>query len=305
MKKILVPTDFSGCSMAAVEFAAYTAKKAEATLDLLHVIDPGLNLVNPGLFPGPEFTTGGIPPTEEGIVMMSLMKQTKQNMHKVKSMPYMKSVLVTDHIKTGGTVYEKIIEYARETHPDIIIMGTHGASGVRETFIGSNAERVVKLADLPVLSIKSKIQNTDVKMIVFASDFSEEAYKVFPLVLEFAKLFGAKIHLMKVNTPQSFETTRETEDEMKAFSKEFSEALPMQNAVYNDTDRESGVIHYAASVNADLIALGTHGRGGLSVWFNPSISEELVYHSPLPVLTINIHKKKKEEAEVASEAEHG
>lgn len=294
MKKILVPTDFSGCSLSAVEFAAYTAKKTGSVVDLLHVIDTGIDALDPtviALLPGSDFAAGAMPPTDAGIIMMGLLKQTKMHMNRVMHMPYWKGVTVTDHVKTGGDIYHKIIEYAQKTNPDMIIMGTHGASGFKEAFIGSNTEKVARLADRPLLAIKHKIAHPDIQTIVFATDFSDEVYEVYTSIRKFAEIFDAKIYLLKVNTPGSFESSDQTTHLVSEFIKEFREAKDYPFVIYNNGSKESGIVHFARKVDADMIALGTHGRGGLSVLFHPSVSEGLVNHSPLPVLTVNIHRK--------------
>lgn len=291
MKTILVPTDFSGCSMAAVEFGAHLAKKTGARLDLLHVIVPAESTVqsNWGVTGA---SAGALPPTEEGILMLTLMRETKLNMRKVKSMPYMEGVRMTDHIRTEGTVYDNVVDYAKKIDADIIIAGTHGASEFKEFFIGSNAEKIVRLADRPVLAVKHHVENTEPNVIVFASDFSEEAKLFFPIIKKFAEIYDAEIHLLRVNTPDDFETTAETTRKINSFTESFGGNY--KTAIYNDTIKGDGIIDYANDVNADLIALGTHGRSGITQFFaTRSVAEGVVNHSPRPVLSINIHQMKK------------
>ena len=76
-------------------------------------------------------------------------------------------------------------------------MGSNGAHGISKILIGSNAERVSRFSEIPVLIINQKISK--IKTVIFASDFEKESYNVFPFVKNFAEIFNADIHLLKVN----------------------------------------------------------------------------------------------------------
>ncbi|MBI4930389.1 MAG: universal stress protein [Bacteroidetes bacterium] len=281
MKTILVPTDFSECSTATFPYAVLIAKKTGAKILLLHVLDVQGN-------------------TSDAPYMIAAMNTTKVRMQKLMREPILKGVEVTDAIEVGS-ISRKVNEAAKKHKADMIVMGTHGASGWHEAFIGSNAERIVRDADVPVLSIKNKIKNLKLENIIYATDFSEETFIVFPIIKKIAQTIGAKLDLMKVVTRIDFETTRETQKSINRFKKKAG-AQEHSVFIYYDDVKQEGIRGYANTMKADMIALGTHGRHGLSHFFNGSIAEDLVNHSPLPVLTINIHKKlMKPEVEIQSQ----
>jgi nucleotide-binding universal stress UspA family protein len=166
-------------------------------------------------------------------------------------------------------------------------MGSHGASGVKEMFVGSNAEKVVRNANVPVLVIKEEKQDFKIDNFVFASDFSVEIKKPFENVARFANEFGATLHLVNVNTPNNFRSTRTAQNLMDNFISQFK-VDNYQTHIYNDVNIEAGVLHLANDIKADLIGMCTHGRKGLAHFLNGSISESLVNHAQRPVMTFKI-----------------
>ena len=276
MKKILVPTDFSDCADRALEFAATLAKKVSGEIYLIHVhSDEG---EYSGLRTSGEWqsviATPEIPP------MIGLLKETKIMMEEIKKKPFMEGIPVHDNIEVGHPGI-MINEAAEKYNADFIVMGTQGAKGLAGFFVGSTAEKVVQNAVLPVLSIKERF-TTQPEQIVFASDFSEESGRVFGFIKEFAAIYNAKLNLLEVDTPGRDKRT----GDLKNFHATYDGVdYPVDS--FKDVSKEAGILHYAKKINADLIAIGTHGRHGLSRFFNPSVSEDLVNHAFCPVLTVN------------------
>lgn len=287
MKKILVPVDFSEAVKPAIKFASSLATKTGAELYLLHVVDiggSGAEMTETGEWSFTDDATSGDIP-----LMMFMLKEIKKKMEILKSNEELKSLKIIDNIATGSPA-SKITAIAEKYGADIIVMGTHGASGWNEVFVGSNTEKVVRISKIPVLAVKEHV-NVNPKKIVFASDFKDEANAIFPFAKKFAETFGAKLHLLKVNTLDTFETTRETIDSINKFkAKHDAPDYPVE--IYNDLDKETGILYFAKDIDADMIIAGTHGRSGISRMFSGSISEELVNHSFCPVLTIHFNGKK-------------
>jgi K+-sensing histidine kinase KdpD len=166
-------------------------------------------------------------------------------------------------------------------------MGSQGASGLQEMFIGSNTEKVVRRSKIPVLVIKKEVDKFEVNDMIFASDFNKESKTTFQRVANFAKLFDAKIHLLYINTIHNFNTTKNIEKRIADFMDDF-DFSNYTTMIYNDISIEKGILSYARDIDADLIALNTHGRSGLSQLFNGSIGQELANHALRPVITFKI-----------------
>ncbi len=275
MKKILVPTDFSECAEHAVEVAASIAKRTDARLYILHVMDIPVYDRNDSF--------QSYADAAEGIFWMKLVKKRFKELF---AKPFLKQVNAVQVLQFDG-VYETITDQAKEHEIDLIVMGSHGDKGAHEVFIGSNTEKVVRLADCPVLTVKGKVENFEPKNIVFASNFFGEATDNFGQIADFVKLFDPTVHLLKVNTPDQFETTPYTE---KLF-KDFLEKTKLKNYttnVFNERTIHLGILRFAESMNADMVTMETHGRSGVMRFFSGSQTEGIVNHSDIPVLSVRI-----------------
>lgn len=274
MKRILVPTDFSEHAEDALKVAAQIAKKNDSEIIVLHMLELP-HQMNDAILGG-----ASIPET------MLFMKKANEMLDEISSRPYLDGIPVTEIVKMDKPIHG-ITQVSEDYDVDLIIMGSHGSSGVEELLIGSNTEKVVRNSEIPVLVIKKDISNFNVRNIVFASDFSAETKKPFEKLLNFTKFFESKIHLVTICTPNSFKPTHVIEKAMKDFVTEFN-ISNYTTQIYNDTNIEKGIINFANSINADIIGMCTHGRTGFAHFFNGSISEGLVNHAVRPVITLKI-----------------
>lgn len=281
MKAILVPTDFSESSAAAYSYAAMLAEKTDSTIYLLHILEISIPSLSLG---GDKETTDDTP------FMIELMKITKARMKKVREGKEFKGLDVKEIIEVGP-VPERIFNAVKTNKIDMIVMGTHGVNGFQERFIGTNAEKVVRNSEVPVLSAKYSVKKVKVDAIIFATDFSKETEQVLPLVSEYAELFKARLVLVKVVVPGNFETSVETEKRIEKF-RDKSDMYNYSTDVCYANSKEEGIVYAAESSGAGLIALGTHGRHGLARLFRSSVAEDVVSHVSLPVLTINLSQKR-------------
>ena len=277
MKKILVPVDFSAPSENALKVASNLAKRNDAQLCVLHVIE-----LAETLFGSEQFNVD-----DEQIVFF--MKMAKKRFGKFMDKDFLKGVDYKDMVDIGPTS-KYISEYARKEDVDMIVMGSTGVSGLEEVLIGSNTEKIVRTSSVPVLVVKKKMDDLAIKQVVFASDFDLESLKAYENAKQFADSFNAQLKLLYVNLPgNQFYSTQEIHDRMREFLHEAEVELNESNVViYNDYTIQLGVINGSNSLKADLIAMPTHGRQGLSHFFNGSIGEDVVNHSTLPVITFKI-----------------
>ena len=184
-------------------------------------------------------------------------------------------------------IFKGVFHTCKKHEIDLVIMGSNGVSGLKEMLIGSNTEKVVRTSETPVLVVKKEHEIFNINNIVFASDFKEESKATYLKAIEFAKLLEAKLHLLTVNTPNRFITTEHANDRMQDFANASNFSNYSIN-IYNDVTIEKGIMNFSQSVNADLIGMSTHGRQGISHFFNGSISEDLVNHAKRPVITFKI-----------------
>lgn len=283
MKKILIPTDFSKEADLIMPIAAQFAKAFGAEVYFLHVspqfLDDSFN------FSGPQHA--GV--SEEALFMMKYLERVKEKLSKrVNSSTFID--IKTHGESKVGEMYPVLRDYADEIGADLIMMSSQGASGVDDLIIGSNAERVVRLSNVPVLVVKGKQEKLDINNILFATNGEEEGNELAQYVKSIAKAFGSSISLVNVNTPNNFYRTRTMLTMLEGFAK--NNGIPDANIVIvNDSSEEDGILYAAETTNADIIIMGTHGRTGLAHLLSGSIAEDVVNHVKLPVLTYKFKKK--------------
>lgn len=277
IKNILVPVDFSKPAENALQVAVQLAKKNNAKVTVLHVIELAESL----------FGTEQFNVNDEQILFF--MKIAKKKFSKFLEKDFLKEVEVHDVVDVGPTSYV-ISENIKKQNADMIVMGSTGASGLQEVLIGSNTEKIVRRAEVPVLVVKKEMKDFNIKNVIFASNFEMESIDAFNKAKDFADSFNAKMELLYVNLPgNQFYSTEEIREQMRTFLNKVQVPFNRDNIIiHNDYSIELGVLNAAKDAKSDLIAMPTHGRRGLSHFFNGSIGEDVVNHSTLPVITFKI-----------------
>ncbi len=280
MTKVLVPFDFSEQAQNALDFSTGLAEKFDnVQIEVLHVIEIPVSS-------GYGNSMGGgamMPEVESQIFFIELMNLRKEQMAELEAEYAGKKFEFVAKIKLGNA-YKNISDSILEEGPDLVVMGSKGIGGLEEIVVGSNTEKVVRNAQCPVLTIKGKSDPNSFKKIVFASDFKEGDSEVAARVKRLQNLFDAELYFVVVNTPGNFETTRESINRIKTFVKTYG-FENVKAEIYNSASEESGIIDFADDINADLIAMATHGRTGFIHLITGSIAEDVVNHSSRPVWT--------------------
>ncbi len=276
MKKILVPTDFSDTAEHALKIAAKLAKKHHSEIYLLHMLELPMQLIDP-------VGGGSSQNLPESIFFMKL---AHQRFAKLMARPFLKDIKVHETVMFHQA-FEGIMEVSEQYSCDIIIMGSHGASGFKEMFIGSNTEKVVRSSAIPVLVIKNEHQNFEVENFIFATDADASNTHTLETAYNFSQLIEAKFHLLFINTPNNFITSTEVRDRIEYFVSDTG-IKDYEMHIYNDVSVEKGILNFARKKDKALIGISTHGRKGLAHFFNGSISEDLVNHAQMPVVTFKI-----------------
>lgn len=275
MKRILVPIDFSEQAKCAAKVAANIAKQIDAEIYLLHMLELPEGVV--------DAMSGGDNSTPASLFFM---KKVHERFDELKAQDFFKGINVIESVHFHKT-FDGVISESKKQNIDLIVMGSSGATGLKEILVGSNTEKVVRHSDVPVLVVKKGSADLNIKNIVFASDFANDSKLKFQNIIDFASIFNAKLHLLYVNTASNFNSTKKISNTINSFVSDFD--IPdFETYIYNDITIEKGILNYANDINTDLIAVNTHGRSGLSQLFKASISEELTNHALKPVITFKI-----------------
>lgn len=264
MRTILVPYDFSECATDALRVAAKLARLTGAAIHVVHLYEQMT-----------DFHTEN----------KRLREEIEAKLEQVPTLPFLKGIELKKFMLRQLGLTE-MFKNERLLEADLIVMGSHGATGLRG-IVGSNTQRIVRQAPMPVLVVKHRIEDFDVKDMVYASNFTEQDVEKFHAFLPIIELFDPRIHLLKVNTPRSFERT---DDSTRAIDRFLQRYLLKKYTVtiYNDLSIEEGILNFAKGTDADLIAMATHGRTGFFHVVNGSLTEDIVNHTNFPVLSVKL-----------------
>ncbi len=285
MKKILVPTDFSKEATIATDLGFEIARKSGADLILFHVVEEGSDTSSSFNVEGQ--VTGRSTGIDQ-LFMLKLIEKSKKQLAKAVKDPKYSSVNV-DGVMRVGNPYHGMRTIIAEQKADLVIMGTAGRTGVAEMLIGSNTEKIIRSAHCPVLTVQKKPATTDFKNIVFATSMSTSEEVFARIVKRTQAIYNSTIHLVRINTPGDFQR----DYIVKGYMEKFAKKLQLRNFtlnIFNDLSVEEGVIRYADLINADLIAMATHGRSGFAHVIAGSVAEDVASHATRPVLTFVVKR---------------
>ncbi|MFZ6013748.1 MAG: universal stress protein [Bacteroidota bacterium] len=274
MKKILVPCDFSDTAYYAFEFACDIATKSGGEILVLHALE----------FPIVYETTFGTQPYGfDRSAVLETEAEARKNFSDMVSRhadPKIKTAFTLDYGPVTHTV-RRVIE---EKNVDLVVMGTHGASGFKEFFVGSNTEKVVRFSHVPVFSIKTPTRVSSIHHIVVPTVPDEDQSSFMDRLKELQQFLEATLHILYINTPVNFDRDvnirREFDDYVKRYGLE-----NYTFTIRNDTNEESGILSFVHETHADMIAMATHGRKGLAHLISGSLAEDVVNHISCPIWT--------------------
>jgi nucleotide-binding universal stress UspA family protein len=204
-----------------------------------------------------------------------------------------------------GTPFRAILGYVEEADVDLIVMGTHGRTGPEHSRLGSTTERVITLADVPVMAVRldedARVPESGYGMydhVVIPVDGSDPAERAAEHGLGLAERYGADVHVVYVvdattfdlgDAPRSIVGLLE-QGGQNATDGVASEArdrnLPVTTTILRGVPHEE-ILDYADGVDADVIAMGTRGRSADNDRLLGSTTSRVVRHSPVPVLTVS------------------
>lgn len=279
MKKILVPTDFSGFANNALEVAADIALKTNASIMLLHANEKMVTAT-----PLAEYYLYDKAIEDEYLDMVN--ESLKKTLTEIADNDKFARVKIETAV-IGGPMVSVIEEVVKDHAIDLVVMGTRGASGMEEFFIGSNTEKVIRRAKCPVLAVPKSVNSFN--KIVFPTTLKEDQKGAFSALAELQDIFHGEITLLYLNNPSHLKDNAAIEARKNELLK--ATALGKATLFVSDADvfnEEEAILDFAHQQKADLIVMATHQRRGLAHMFMGSITEDTVNHSDIPVLSISI-----------------
>jgi nucleotide-binding universal stress UspA family protein len=271
---IVVPIDFSEQSIIALRQSYNIARHLKARLLLIHVIDEDFLKTLEHLFKEQSYED---PVTE----------QSKQRLDRLAREVESETGLRVDTTIRKGKIYEEIVKLAHEVKASFIIMGTHGAQGLKKKFIGSNAMRVIKEAHCPVITIKGKEHHRGCRRILLPLDLTKETREKVGKAIELARYFGSTIYVLSIlETDDEFISRRlyRQMEQVRNFISQYN--IEVVTEVIRSDNVPAAVVEYARKIDADLIVIMTQKEIYWVEMFIGFAAQEIINSSDIPVLSI-------------------
>lgn len=279
--KILFPIDFSDVAVAAFPTALMVAKTYEADIYMQVTLEPPsgpLKMFN-------SFDEEGAR-KEAGAMLdrfISAHGDPAVHCHKL--------------IKIGKP-YKTIVGAASELNVNAIVMGTHGAHGAKEIFVGSNASRVISTAPCPVITLQKATKVPGFRKILLPLDLTKETGEKLQLGIEFAKNFGASLVILSVLETKDEDAKKRLQRRMKDAEAHIrKEGVEVDSTMLHTKGNIADVVvQYADEISADLVVVMTQQELDFKHTFLGANASHVVNHSSVPVLSIKPKKEYRDRA---------
>ena len=296
--RILFATDFSRWAQRAEDYACALACSWKASLTVLSVAEfpPGLN---PDYLVNQQY-------------LADLLKQASAQLVDLKCRAEGRGIAVTTRVATG-IPSEEVISAAREEDSDLIVVGTRGKTGLAHILLGSTAERVIRGAPCPVLSVRTDSADLEdervlarpvrLERILVPVDFSDCSLDALEYAVVVAQQAKASLMLLHVLEPVSYgldftlSHIRTREHVRESWTKRLKELtsshqhshVAMEFQLRGGLPADS-ILDSAQTLPCDLIVMGTHGRRGISHTISGSVAEAVFRKSHCPVIAVRSPK---------------
>jgi nucleotide-binding universal stress UspA family protein len=290
VRKILVATDFGDCSRRGVEAAASLATRLQASIEVLHVIEEGAYA-----YPFP--------------MVRGVQEAARAHLDETVASLQSRVGKVSGFVREGFAAQE-ICAGATEAGADLVVMGSHGRSGLPRFMHGSVAERVVRLSRVPVLTVHPPSDDATLgtngrtaagappfRHILVPVDFSAASRHGLDAALDLAGSLEARLtlvhvcelprHLVYVTDDVVAEVETRARHDLDALLASVHVRFPAADAVLRRGNAWAEILAVAKERAADLVVLSTQGRQGGQRALIGSVAEKVVRLSPLPVLTVS------------------
>jgi nucleotide-binding universal stress UspA family protein len=277
VKRILIPTDFSETANLALQHAAHLASLTDAEIILLHVVSTFAFRVNL-----PEADVD----ESQNARLSGAIQEKLQSIAKALSAKHGIQV----HTQVAyGRIREEVVKVAEDQDADMVILGTHGVSGIREFFMGSNAFRIVSEAGCPVLSVQESAQHIGFRRIVVPIDNSFHSREKLGISVRLAATYGAHLHICGLRSHDHDDQDLNARFKMKM--KQVEDFLKEKEASYDMTtvfcsNIAKATMDFAAEKDADLIIIMNEQEINSTGFFMGAYAQQIVNHSKIPVLSI-------------------
>lgn len=276
MKKILFPTDFSEAAENAFLYALRVADKSGAEIVTFHS------------YRQPDLSRSPLPNTVSEVydsINLEEFENYRDNVPRLNEIAEEQGLtkVKVSHVLEDGDTIASILRFAKKENPDLIIMGTTGASGLKEVFIGSVAGEIMENAPCPVLAVPIEAKfDGRMNRIGFTTEFKSEEKAALEYLNNWSRPFFADIHCIHVDI-NNVESLSHRMDNLKA---DFLDKRNIQFEVLEGENLEHTIADYLFENKIDLLAMVIHKRTFFQELFSYSQTKKMAYHFSVPILAL-------------------
>lgn len=273
MNNILIPTDFSLCAQNAENAAMQLAKKFGAKVYLFHHADIPNN-----------WEELSVKEREGHPNALKIVYEVTASFDRIRQL--FPDITIETHV-TGGKWIDRMSQFVKQKNIDLLVIGSHGASGKNEFFIGSNTQKVVRSVHCPILIIKEALEKVDFNKVIYASSFNKAEKIPFLKFKDFIKHFSPEIHLLTIHNSAFLDGPIILQKEVLKDYVALSSPLIAHAQILKNLTIDAGIRVFANKIGADLVVVSNHYKRPLKRMLVGSNVEALVNHAAMPVLTID------------------
>jgi nucleotide-binding universal stress UspA family protein len=286
MKQILVPTDFSMCADNAINFTIQSAKILPAKITLLHSFEVKNNIYTDYLGVNREYN-------------VSLLDEIKGKLDRLKKNIEEADGIVVDTFISTSSLQEAIIKFVMEKEADLIIMGTLGASGIKEKLWGSRTASVIGKSNIPVMAIPIEYEWKKPQKILLATNKFEKEPAILNYLFEFAALYMAQVRVAVFTDVDNdkasiFFEHKNKIPEYEKFLKEAYKEDTLASAQLYGKDFQATLQDFTREYDIDMLVMVTYQRPFWERIFNPGMTKRMSYHTHIPLLAIPANRKEEQ-----------
>ena len=282
MHKILVPTDLSSYSMKAFEYSLEMAAEHGGTVMMLNVYF--LADVN-ARAPVIKEMLNAIEAIQERTDLTVITAEEDDSWPEEKSNEKGRKVYC-ELLVRQGFVEEEIINTAVQKEADLIMMGTHGASGLGYWLFGSSTAEVIEKSEHPVLAVPPEADFNKIEKVVYATDLTTEKDPALAQLIRFVRYWKAELQMIHVRNPEEAPNT----DQLQYLAEDISEHHNLDDILFFEVENKSiinGILEHIKEQNPDIIAMTTQYRGFLQKIMDSSKTSKMALEGKVPVLAFH------------------
>jgi nucleotide-binding universal stress UspA family protein len=271
---ILCPTDFSECSLSAIEYAAKLGEQYKAHLVLLHIPNKEdyQNLAASSLHIGDQFSF--------------IEKKMNNLIETVNSESLSNGLVSCKSVIKEGEIVDTILSYANDNKVDLIVMGTEGVNDFKQNFIGTRSSRVAERTAIDIFLIPRKVYFRPFKKIVYATDYLEEDKIAIQKVVGLAKFFGSEMDYLHVSS------------KAKSIDKALHQTMVQEITPFVNYDKANyvlksfrdepglGLENYLIVAKGDLLVIFSRKKSWFEQVFSNNILKKMSYFINKPLFII-------------------